>query len=72
MSSVLRPGQRGQEVGCLRTRLAAAGYRITERPDIYGDRVAKAVRHWKRRHGLNPDDVAGEMTLRSLRIWLEP
>ncbi len=72
VSSVLRPGQRGQEMGCLRARLVAAGYRITERPRICGDRVAKAVRHWKRRRGLNPDDVAGEMTLRSLRMWLEP
>jgi murein L,D-transpeptidase YcbB/YkuD len=77
----LKPGQRGPRVRALRERLAASGDLTggavppndpsAAPADSYDGTLAEAVRAFQRRHGIEPDGVAGGATLAALNVPVE-
>lgn len=68
----LRPGEQGDEVPLLRSRLQALGYPAAkpegEVETQYDERLADTVRRFQTRHGLEPDGVVGRQTLKELSV----
>jgi murein L,D-transpeptidase YcbB/YkuD len=68
---VLRPGAADPRLSALERRLAAEGFLMTApRPDIaaYDSTLVTAVQRFQERHGLNPDGVLGNASLRALNV----
>jgi len=63
---VLRPGSVGPQVVALRDRLHALGYLGRSVQASYDEALRAAVRQFQIDHGLSPDGIAGENTLREL------
>ena len=68
----LRPGTESPRVPALRARLVVSGDHPTGLPDI-GDEsfdatLEAAVKHFQRRHGLDPDGLVGRKTLAALNV----
>lgn len=69
MGKKLVKGDRSQRVGVLRDRLIAEDYLkfSTSEADLFDDKLETALKKFQKRHGLEPDGVAGVATLRALR-----
>jgi murein L,D-transpeptidase YcbB/YkuD len=70
----LRPGSRRTEVAMLRSRLALSGdLRSVSAPDpdLYDAALEKAVMRFQRRHGLDPDGLAGRRTRAELDVGVQ-
>ncbi|MEQ8258501.1 MAG: L,D-transpeptidase family protein [Roseovarius confluentis] len=67
----LEPGASGAAVTALRNRLMAKGYLGRTATQSYDATIQKAVREFQRDHGLEPDGVAGESTLREVNATAE-
>lgn len=64
----LKPGAEGAEVVALRNRLIAMGYMPRNAKAVYDADMEKAVQVFQTRHGLEPDGVAGESTIREINV----
>ncbi|ETA52151.1 L,D-transpeptidase family protein [Ponticoccus alexandrii] len=62
----LRPGESGNTVVALRNRLVAMGYLQPSLSATYDGRIEAAVREFQVDHGLEPDGVAGNTTMREI------
>lgn len=69
--SALEPGNAGKSVVALRNRLIAMGYMKRSATQSYDANLQKAVQEFQLAHGLNPDGVAGEATLREINVQPE-
>ncbi|KRS14774.1 peptidoglycan-binding protein [Roseovarius atlanticus] len=67
----LEPGASGPAVTALRNRLMAKGYLGRTATQSYDATIQKAVMDFQRDHGLEPDGVAGESTLREINATAE-
>ena len=67
----LEPGASGPAVTALRNRLMAKGYLGRTATQSYDATIQKAVMDFQRDHGLDPDGVAGESTLREINATAE-
>lgn len=63
--TVLREGDRGEEVRDAQRRLAARGWALAA-DGVFGPETAEAVRAFQRLQGLDPDGVLGPVTRQSL------
>jgi len=65
-------GDRDARVGALRQTLAAmgdlAGAGTPEEPELFDDALESALKAFQRRHGLDPDGVAGAETVSALNV----
>ncbi|WP_068112458.1 L,D-transpeptidase family protein [Tropicimonas marinistellae] len=66
--SVVKPGQSGAQVVALRNRLIAMGYMKRSASQSYDGTLQKAVQAFQIDHGLAPDGVAGEGTLKAVNV----
>ncbi|SDI47792.1 L,D-transpeptidase family protein [Aliiruegeria lutimaris] len=66
--SALKPGQSGDAVVALRNRLIAMGYLGRSASQHYDGNMQKAVQQFQLAHGLTPDGVAGEGTIKALNV----
>ena len=68
----LRPGMSSPRVPELRARLVVSGDHPTGRPDVedelFDASLEAAVKHFQRRHGLDPDGLVGRNTLAALNV----
>lgn len=68
----LRPGMVSPRVPALRARLFVSGDHPTGLPDtedeFFDGALEAAVKHFQRRHGLDPDGVVGRNTLAALNV----
>lgn len=64
----LQPGQSGNAVVALRNRLIAMGYLTRSASVTYDGAMQKAVQEFQIHHGLEPDGVAGNSTVRALNV----
>lgn len=64
----LKPGQSGAGVVALRDRLTRMGYLSRSAAASYDKPLSAAVEAFQRAHGLEPDGVAGEGTLREINV----
>lgn len=64
--AVYQSGASGAAVADLQRRLAALGFPVGPIDGIYSDRTAAAVRSYQQSVGLEPDGVAGNITLARL------
>ncbi|RYH12058.1 murein L,D-transpeptidase [Tropicimonas sp. IMCC6043] len=64
----LEPGESGAGVVALRNRLIAMGYLKRTASPTYDGSLQKAVQQFQLDHGLNPDGVAGEATLKAVNV----
>jgi L,D-transpeptidase YcbB len=70
----LKPGQDNAAVPLVAKRLAVTGDytgSIDERNTIYGDELQEAVKHFQRRHGLEPDGVVGASAVAQMNVPVE-
>jgi L,D-transpeptidase YcbB len=72
--TAVRPGERYGGLPALRARLRLLGdldpqVSLTD-GDLYGGAIVDAVKHFQRRHGLDPDGVLGTKTLAQLAVPL--
>ncbi|NNL34583.1 MAG: L,D-transpeptidase family protein [Silicimonas sp.] len=67
-SRKLEPGQSNKAVVQLRNRLMAMGYLRRSASATYDDKMVQAVATFQRDHGLLPDGVAGDGTLKAINI----
>jgi murein L,D-transpeptidase YcbB/YkuD len=71
---VLHPGDRSKRVGGLRARLAAEPgasvpvVKASDDPDFFDSDLARAVRDFQARHGLEVDGVVGPRTVEELNV----
>lgn len=70
-ASSLSPGQTGDSVVSLRNRLIAMGYLRRTATASYDTDMQKAVQAFQLDHGIGPDGVAGEATLREINRQVE-
>ncbi len=68
---IMRPGESGGRVVALRDRLVAMGYLGRSASAAYDDALRGAVMRFQTDHGLAPDGVAGEATLREINVGPE-
>lgn len=71
---LLAPGKRDPRVKVLRERLAATGELAdasADDPELYDERLEKAVKAFQRRHGLAEDGKVAGKTLAALRVPVE-
>jgi len=71
LGPTLRPGMADPRLHALEERLAAEGFLTTKpRGDIavYDSALVTAVQRFQERHGLNPDGVIGNATLRAFNV----
>lgn len=64
----LRPGETGQAVIALRNRLIAMGYMPRVATARYDGMMQRAVQEFQVAHGINPDGVAGNATIREINV----
>ena len=72
--SLVKPGDRYAGAARLTRFLRLVGdlpAQAASDPELYAGPLVKAVKHFQRRHGLAPDGVLGERTLRQLNIPLD-
>lgn len=69
--SILRTGQRGEEVRRLQEDLTAAGYPCGPADGIFGPRTTSAVQDLQRAHGLVVDGLVGPRTAAALQDLLD-
>jgi murein L,D-transpeptidase YcbB/YkuD len=70
----LRPAMRDPRVAALRARLALAGdlgSADAADPQLYDDALEQAVSRFQRRHGLEPDGLAGRRTRAALDVGVQ-
>ncbi len=67
----LKPGQSGPEVVALRDRLVAMGYIRRSAVATYDAMLQIAVQRFQIDHGLNPDGVAGRVTMSEINRQVE-
>jgi murein L,D-transpeptidase YcbB/YkuD len=71
---VLKPGMSDARVPVVRRRLAATDGAVVSSPGsadgetLYDESLIEAVKHFQKRHGLEPDGVIGQNTLLQLNI----
>lgn len=72
VGATLRPGDKDPRSLDLRQRLYISGDltsdELPEDVTLYDDPLVAAVQHFQRRHGLYPDGLVGERTLRALNV----
>jgi murein L,D-transpeptidase YcbB/YkuD len=66
----LKPGMRAARVRQMRANLEARGYAGIDAgdADLYDDNIVAIVQHFQKRHGLEPDGVAGASTIAALNV----
>ncbi|MCB1406730.1 MAG: L,D-transpeptidase family protein [Rhodobacteraceae bacterium] len=64
----LRPGETGGAVIALRNRLIAMGYMPRVATARYDGMMQRAVQEFQVAHGINPDGVAGNATIREINV----
>jgi murein L,D-transpeptidase YcbB/YkuD len=66
----LKPGMRDARVGQMRANLIARGYGGIDAadPNLYDNNIVAVVQHFQKRHGLEPDGVAGATTIAALNV----
>jgi murein L,D-transpeptidase YcbB/YkuD len=70
----MKEGDRGPRVAALRHRLSATGDAppaVEGDPEVFDGGLARAVRHFQARHGLDVDGVVGPVTLATLDVPVE-
>jgi len=66
----LKPGESGAAVVALRNRLISMGYLRRTASAVYDGEMQKAVQSFQLDHGISPDGVAGEGTLKEINTPL--
>jgi len=69
--SALRPGQSGDAVIALRNRLMAMGYMERSATQTFDADMQRAVQVFQVDHGLEPDGVAGNGTIREINVGID-
>lgn len=67
-SGKLEPGDSGKSVVALRDRLVRMGYLKRSAGKTYGAAMKAAVTRFQQNHGLEPDGVVGEGTLKEINV----
>jgi peptidoglycan hydrolase-like protein with peptidoglycan-binding domain len=70
--TALRLGSKGSSVRRLQAALRRYGYSDVVVDGTFGEATKAAVINFQRKNGLNPDGVAGNMTLQALGIYVDP
>jgi peptidoglycan DL-endopeptidase CwlO len=65
-AAALKNGATGGSVFDLQSRLAALGYGVGDVDGVFGGNTAAALELFQQDHGLMPDGIAGEQTLKTL------
>lgn len=68
---IFREGNRGEEVRQIQQRLAGWGYDIGAIDGIYGPKTKKAVIQFQKKYGLQPDGIAGPLTLEKMGLYFK-
>lgn len=66
-----REGNRGEEVKQIQQRLSGWGYDIGKVDGIYGPKTKKAVIQFQKKYGLQPDGIAGPLTLEKMGLYFK-
>jgi N-acetylmuramoyl-L-alanine amidase len=62
ISSLIRPGERSNQVADVQARLRSAGFDVGDEPGYFGDATVRAVRAFQQRRGILVDGIVGPHT----------